>query len=180
DARDRAADRPGADGRDSAHGGTTGDIEALSMWAGLGGVTSEQAGQFFRAAECRAVASGDLIGNDAQALGGHAAHEPSREEAVLGTQDEPGGYGGPGAKRPRAAPRRIRLRPESPGHGLVGEGARNVMEEADKRIMATGLAAVSRGLRGDGRPQAGVGGPVLRPLPRRRDHAGDQDDRASL
>src|SRR6185437_6631723 len=82
DARDRAADRPGADGRDSAHGGTTGDIEALSMRAGLGGVTSEQAGQFFRAAECRAVASGDLIGNDAQALGGHAAHEPSREEAV--------------------------------------------------------------------------------------------------
>src|SRR5215469_18683256 len=148
--------------------------------AGRGGVTGEHAGQIPGAAERDAVASGDLVGNDAEPLGDHPAHEPGGEEAVLGAQDEPGGYRGPGSERPRAAAWRVRLRPASLAHGLLGQVTRNVMVEGEERITAAGLAAVSRSLLGDSLRQAGIGGPVFGLFSGSRDHAGDQDDRAGL
>src|SRR6266566_10142859 len=129
--------------------------------AGAGRVTGEQVRQFLRAAQRDAVASDDLIRDDAKPLGDHPAHEPSREEAVLGAQDEPRRYRGPGAERPRAAARRVRLRPTPLGHGLLGQVTGNVMVEGDERITVAGLAAVSRSLLGNGLPPAGIGGPVL-------------------
>ena len=49
-------------------------------------------------------------------------------------------------------------------HGLLGQGAGNVMVERDERIMAAGLAAVSPGLLGHDLRQAGMGGPIQFPF----------------
>src|SRR5229473_1877618 len=87
------------------------------------------------------------------------------------------GMAGQALSRPRAAARGVRLRPASVAHGLLGQGAGNIVVEGDERIPAAGLAAVSRSLLGDGLPQAGAGGPVLGLFSGGRDHAGDQDDR---
>src|SRR6266542_2417132 len=117
------------------------------QWPSLapGREASQHIRELPRAAERDAVASGDLIGSDPQALGDDSAHEVGREEPILSAQHEPRQYHRPRVEWPRAVVCGVRFGALL-AQGLLGKGAGDVVVEDHEGILAAGLAAVAPGL----------------------------------
>src|SRR5689334_17949361 len=126
-------------------------------------------------AECWAVAAGELVGSDVEAVVGELALEGRWEEAVLGADDVAGGNCGMSFERRRVVAGGVGRRARLPSRDLVGEVLGYVVEVADRWVRGAGAAAVAGGLQSDRFGVTGVGPPVRRTFAGERDHRGDID-----
>ena len=96
-------------------------------------VSEEQRRELIRSAEGDAVASSDLVGDDAESLLREVAEKCRRKEPILGADDEPRRHARPRIQWPDSRHRRLGRMRALPAHRLLGQSSRHVVIEAHER-----------------------------------------------